>query len=99
MDALVGQMGSVLETTEAASLVTETASRNFSAEARNRIQELAARLESLTRDASNDARLGFSSNVKRMEGELDRTREELAKHVEKFAGAVRDFNSRMDGRR
>lgn len=96
MDTLVGQMDGVLQTTKTASQAAQSASSEFSAEARERIRELAQRLEDLTRIASSDARTGFSTSIDRIDKDLQRTREELGKHVEKFAAAVRQFNGRID---
>lgn len=98
MDGVVGQMDGVVQTTRTASNVTEIASNEFKNEARARIGELAKRLEDLTRTTSSDARNGFSTTIREIEAELERTREALGQHVDKFAGAVREFNSKVDGR-
>lgn len=98
MDGVVGQLEGVVKTTVSASNVAETASNDFKNEARARIHELARRLEELTQTASTDARNGFATTIREIEGELERTRDALGRHVEKFAGAVRDFNSKVDGR-
>lgn len=99
MDGVIGQMDGVVQTAKTASEVAENASNEFSEEARSRVSRLAERLEEITKSASGDARTGFSASVQKIDAELNKTRDELGRHVEKFATAVKAFNLKIDERR